>query len=105
MHHNDADDLLSIGEMVQLIHFEYSATEREILKHDHEFEKGEKRNGPGDAHLDEYHRFKHYHDHSLKVHAKSGKLDEEAQVPFWPLDKENMIEHHSNVDFNFNFDL
>lgn len=103
--HSGPDGALNIGEMVQLIHFEYMESEREMLKHEKHFKEGEKRVGPGEAHLHEYEKFKEYHEHSLEQHTKSGELHEEAEVPFWPLDKDNMLHHHDNVDFNFNFDL
>lgn len=106
--HFDSDGLLPVGEMVQLIHFEYTESEREILKHDDHLKKaGEKRVGPGSAHLHEYEKYKKYHEHSLEEHMKSGELHEEAKVPFWPQNHENdgLLHHHNDVDFNFNFDL
>jgi hypothetical protein len=68
-----------------MIHFEYTESERENLKHHHHFKEGEARQGPGFAHLHGYEKFKEYHDYSLETHAASGELHEEAEVPYWPL--------------------
>ena len=105
IHMLDEDGAFPIGHMVQLIHFQYSDSKREILRHDDHFKDGKARHGPGEAYLHEYDLYKHYHDHSLKEHMQSGELHEEAKVPYWPHNSEHLIEHHDNVDFNFNFDL
>ena len=82
----DEQGAIPIGQIVQTIHFAYMESERELLREHHHFKKGEKRVGPGTAHLNNYEKFKHYHDHSLEQHVTSGDLEEEAEVPFWPLD-------------------
>lgn len=103
----DSSKAIPVGEIVNLIHFEYTHTDREQLVHHDNIEAGKIRDGPGKAYLHRYEDFKHYHDHSLEEHSMSGELHLDTMTPRWPQDEdqEARIHHHDEVDFNFNFDL